>query len=77
MLPATAMRRLEALGAISQQGKRLNGLFRLMGSPARHGVTTFFTPKIPAKKLSYSSMNGNTGKSFRVAWEKALDLPSS
>ncbi len=33
MLPATVIRRLEALGAISQQGKRLNGLFRLMENP--------------------------------------------
>jgi len=41
------------------------------------GVPTFLPPKIPAKKLSFSSMSGNTGKSFRVAWEKALDLPSS
>src|SRR5229473_5502537 len=30
MLSATVMRRLEALGDISQQGKRLNGLFRLL-----------------------------------------------
>lgn len=30
MLPATVSRRLEALGRISQQGKRLNGLFRLL-----------------------------------------------
>jgi hypothetical protein len=27
------MRRLEALGTISQQGKRVNGLFRLMENP--------------------------------------------
>ncbi len=33
MLTATVIRRLEALGTISQQGKRLNGLFRLMGNP--------------------------------------------
>jgi group II intron reverse transcriptase/maturase len=33
MLPATVMRRLEALGAISGKGKRLNGLFRLMENP--------------------------------------------
>src|SRR6266496_5472030 len=33
MLPATVIRRLEALGAVSQQGKRLNGLFRLMENP--------------------------------------------
>jgi RNA-directed DNA polymerase len=33
MLPATSMRRLEALTTISQQGKRLNGLFRLMEAP--------------------------------------------
>ncbi len=33
MLPATAMRRLEALGDISKQGKRLNGLFRLIQQP--------------------------------------------
>ena len=30
MLSATAMRRLEALGNISKQGKCLNGLFRLL-----------------------------------------------
>src|SRR6266487_2173267 len=30
MLSATVMRRLEALGDISKQGKRLNGLFRLL-----------------------------------------------
>src|SRR5690348_11699454 len=30
MLPATVIRRLEALGEIAKQGKRLNGLFRLM-----------------------------------------------
>jgi group II intron reverse transcriptase/maturase len=33
MLTETVMRRLEALGTISQQGKRLNGLFRLMENP--------------------------------------------
>lgn len=33
MLPATAMKRLAALGEISQKGKRLNGLFRLMENP--------------------------------------------
>ena len=33
MLPETVIRRLEALGTISQQGKRLNGLFRLMENP--------------------------------------------
>ena len=30
MLSATVMRRLEALGNISKQGKRINGLFRLL-----------------------------------------------
>src|SRR6266700_5134610 len=30
MLSATVMRRLDALGNISKQGKRLNGLFRLL-----------------------------------------------
>lgn len=30
MLSATVMRRLEALGSISKQGKRINGLFRLL-----------------------------------------------
>src|SRR6266487_2827262 len=51
MLPATVIRRLEALGAVSQQGKRLNGLFRLMENPilwheayaniyANHGALT-------------------------------------
>jgi len=33
MLPATVIRRLEALATISQQGKRINGLFRLMLNP--------------------------------------------
>src|SRR3989440_3486808 len=33
MLTATVIRRLEALGIISQQGKRINGLFRLMEDP--------------------------------------------
>jgi group II intron reverse transcriptase/maturase len=33
MLPATVIRRLEALGEIAKQGKRLNGLFRLMEHP--------------------------------------------
>jgi retron-type reverse transcriptase len=33
MLPATVIRRLEALGDISKQGKRLNGLFRLIQQP--------------------------------------------
>jgi group II intron reverse transcriptase/maturase len=33
MLPATVIRRLEALGDISKQGKRINGLFRLMQQP--------------------------------------------
>src|SRR5713226_3338912 len=33
MLPATVIRRLEALGEISQQGKPMNGLFRLMEDP--------------------------------------------
>src|SRR5260370_17202383 len=33
MLTATVIRRLEALGTISKQGKRLNGLFRLMEAP--------------------------------------------
>src|SRR2546421_3304474 len=42
-----------------------------------NGVPTFFAPKIPAKKFSFSSMSGNTSKSFRAAWEKVLDLPSS
>src|SRR5215469_14242113 len=47
MLTETAMRRLEALGNISQQGKRINGLFRLMENPilwheayANNGATT-------------------------------------
>jgi len=30
MLPATTIRRLDALGELSKQGKRINGLFRLM-----------------------------------------------
>lgn len=33
MLPESAIRRFEALGEISKQGKRVNGLFRLMESP--------------------------------------------
>ncbi len=33
MLPETVIRRLTALGDIAQQGKRLNGLFRLMEEP--------------------------------------------
>lgn len=33
MLPDTVIRRLEALGVISQQEKRINGLFRLMEEP--------------------------------------------
>src|SRR5215471_2560428 len=33
MLSATVIRRLEALGTISQQGKRINGLFRLLENP--------------------------------------------
>src|ERR671924_728638 len=33
MLTATVMRRLAALGEISKQGKRINGLFRLLENP--------------------------------------------
>jgi retron-type reverse transcriptase len=33
MLTATVMKRLEALSEISQQGKRINGLFRLLENP--------------------------------------------
>jgi group II intron reverse transcriptase/maturase len=33
MLPVTAMKRLEALATISTQGKRINGLFRLVETP--------------------------------------------
>jgi RNA-directed DNA polymerase len=33
MLPESAIRRFEALGEISKQGKRINGLFRLMETP--------------------------------------------
>src|SRR5258708_34267893 len=33
MLPAQVSRRVEPLGEISKQGKRLNGSFRLMESP--------------------------------------------
>src|SRR2546429_1230533 len=33
MLSATVMRRLEALETISKQGKRINGLFRLLENP--------------------------------------------
>jgi group II intron reverse transcriptase/maturase len=34
MLPDTVKKRLEALGNLSRQGKRINGLYRLMESPA-------------------------------------------
>jgi group II intron reverse transcriptase/maturase len=51
MLAETVMRRLVALGTLSQQGKRLNGIFRLMENPllwheayaniyANHGALT-------------------------------------
>jgi RNA-directed DNA polymerase len=33
MLPETVKKRLEALGDLSRQGKRINGLYRLMESP--------------------------------------------
>jgi RNA-directed DNA polymerase len=33
MLTDTTIRRLEALGTLSKQGKRINGLFRLMENP--------------------------------------------
>ena len=33
MLSATVIRRLEALETISKQGKRINGIFRLMEDP--------------------------------------------
>ena len=33
MLPDTVKKRLEALGDLSRQGKRINGLYRLMESP--------------------------------------------
>jgi retron-type reverse transcriptase len=33
MLPETVIRRLEALATVSKQGKRINGLFRLMLNP--------------------------------------------
>src|ERR1700682_5287510 len=33
MLSETVIRRLEALGGISKQGKRINGLFRLLENP--------------------------------------------
>jgi RNA-directed DNA polymerase len=33
MLPETAKKRLEALGNLSRQGKRINGLYRLMENP--------------------------------------------
>jgi group II intron reverse transcriptase/maturase len=33
MLPETVNKRLEALGTLSRQGKRINGLYRLMESP--------------------------------------------
>jgi len=33
MLPATVNKRVEALGSLSRQGKRINGLYRLMESP--------------------------------------------
>jgi RNA-directed DNA polymerase len=34
MLPDTVKKRLEALGTLSKQGKRINGLYRLMENPA-------------------------------------------
>ncbi|MDQ3830929.1 MAG: hypothetical protein M3361_16830, partial [Candidatus Tectomicrobia bacterium] len=34
MLPDTVKKRLEALGDLSRQGKRINGLYRLLESPA-------------------------------------------
>ncbi len=33
MLPQTAIKRLDALGTLAQQGKRINGLFRLLENP--------------------------------------------
>src|SRR5262245_49036920 len=33
MLPDTVNKRVEALGTLSRQGKRINGLYRLMESP--------------------------------------------
>jgi hypothetical protein len=33
MLPDTVKKRLEALGDLSRQGKRINGRYRLMESP--------------------------------------------
>jgi hypothetical protein len=33
MLPDTARKRLEAMAEISKNGKRINGLFRLMENP--------------------------------------------
>ena len=33
MLSATTIKRMDALGSISIEGKRLNGLFRLMENP--------------------------------------------
>jgi retron-type reverse transcriptase len=33
MLPETVNKRLEACGTLSRQGKRINGLYRLMESP--------------------------------------------
>src|SRR5258708_5523269 len=33
MLAETVIKRLEALGTVSKQGKRINGLFRLMENP--------------------------------------------
>lgn len=57
MLTETVMKRLEALGDISRQGKRMNGLFRLMENPilwyeayaniyANHGALTKGTDQI-------------------------------
>jgi hypothetical protein len=36
MLPETVRKRLETLGEVSRQGKRVNGLFRLLESPAMY-----------------------------------------
>jgi hypothetical protein len=36
MLPETVSKRLETLGEVSRQGKRVNGLFRLLESPTMY-----------------------------------------
>jgi group II intron reverse transcriptase/maturase len=68
MLAETVIRRLEALGTISQQGKRLNGLFRLMENPllwheayaniyANHGALTKGADDVTLDGFSHKRVN--------------------